>query len=229
MRYALLLAALLIVGCGNDEALRVSAASSLKAALPAYDESARYSFAGSDELAAQIRGGARPDVFAAANESLPEQLYDEGLVERPMTFARNRLVAAVPAGATTIHHASDLAEPGVKIAIGSEGVPVGIYSREVIAQLPRAKAILANVRSNEPDVAGVVGKLTQGAVDAGFVYITDVRASGGRLVAIALPVEADVAYAAAVVKGTGNEEAAREFVDGLPGADALTKAGFGAP
>ena len=38
------------------------------------------------------------------------------------------------------------------------------------------EAILANVRSNEPDVAGVVGKVAQGAVDAGFVYVTDVRA-----------------------------------------------------
>ena len=39
-------------------------------------------------------------------------------------------------------------------------------------------AILANVRSNEPDVAGVVGKVAQGAVDAGFVYVTDIRAGG---------------------------------------------------
>ena len=33
---------------------------------------------------------------------------------------------------------------------------------------------MANVRSEEPDVKGVVGKLTQGAADAGFVYLTDV-------------------------------------------------------
>ena len=42
-----------------------------------------------------------------------------------------------------------------------------------------------NVRSNEPDVKGVVGKLTQGAADAGFVYRTDLVDG---LKAITLPV-----------------------------------------
>ena len=48
------------------------------------------------------------------------------------------------------------------------------------------RAILANVRSSEPDVKGVVGKLVQGAADAGFVYRSDVEASGGELEAIEL-------------------------------------------
>ena len=55
-------------------------------------------------------------------------------------------------------------------------MPVGAYTREVLGRLPDAleEKILANVRSEEPDVKGVVGKLTQGAADAGFVYLTDV-------------------------------------------------------
>ena len=83
----------------------------------------------------------------------------------------------------------------MKIAIGSESVPIGSYTREALAKLPPAqeKAILANVRSNEPDVKGIVGKLTQGAVDAGFVYITDVNATDGELKAIELPAEARAA------------------------------------
>ena len=49
---------------------------------------------------------------------------------------------------------------------------------------------------------GIVGKLTQGAVDAGFVYVTDVDAAGDELEAIALPpvIEPDVTYAAGVVR-----------------------------
>ncbi len=39
-------------------------------------------------------------------------------------------------------------------------------------------------------MAGIVGKLTQGAVDAGFVYVSDVRATGGKLKAIELPASA---------------------------------------
>ena len=59
---------------------------------------AKQSFAGSDDLAAQIRQGVTPDVYAAANTSLPDDLYKDGLVEKPVVFATNTLVLAVPAG-----------------------------------------------------------------------------------------------------------------------------------
>jgi molybdate transport system substrate-binding protein len=239
MRRALLVAALAaaVAGCGGDGSeLTVSAASSLKNALPAYEADARYSFAGSDELAAQIRAGARPDVFAAANTKLPRQLFAAGLVEKPVTFASNRLVIAIPASSTKVRSIDDLAKAGVTVAAGSPTVPVGAYTREVLARLgrARARAIGRNIRSSEPDVAGVVGKVTQGAVDAGFVYATDVEAANGKLRAIQLPsrLRPDVAYAAAVVKGTKHAADARAFVDGLltvRGVAALREAGFGAP
>ena len=70
----------------------------------------------------------------------------------------------------------------MKLAIGSKDVPIGAYTRKVLDKLPprQSKAILANVRSEEPDVKGITGKLTQGAVDAGFLYVTDVRATRGQ-------------------------------------------------
>src|SRR5215213_2653313 len=185
--------ALAVAGCGGgDDSLRVSAASSLKTALTDYgaqfeDAQARFSFAGSDELAAQIRKGAKPDVFASANTKLPEELYDEGLVEKPVTFAGNGLVLAVPADAGAgIASLRDIERTGTSLAIGSDSVPVGSYTRTVLSKLPESEssAILKNVRSEEPDVAGIVGKLTQGAVDAGFVYVSDVRATDGTLKAI---------------------------------------------
>ena len=235
--------ALALAGCGGgDDTLTVSAASSLKTALTQYggefeDATARFSFAGSDELAAQIRKGAKPDVFAAANTKLPEELYDEGLVEKPVTFAGNRLVLAVPAdGEAGVASLRDVGEPGITLAIGSESVPVGSYTRTVLANLPESEssAIMKNVRSEEPDVAGIVGKLTQGAVDAGFVYVSDVRATDGRLKAIELPesLRPTVAYGVAVVKGAKNEDAAETFVDGLLDGDgkrALDDAGFEPP
>ena len=236
---ALLLTAAAVGGCGaSDDDLRVSAASSLKTALTAYGEHApaRFSFAGSDELAAQIRRGARPDVFASANTKLPGELFREGLVERPIVFAANRLVLATPAGAHAVRSLEDLRTPGMRLAVGAESVPVGAYTRAVLSRLPEgvSSAILANVRTEEPDVAGIVGKLTQGAVDAGFVYVSDVRASGGRLRAIELPasLQPEVAYGVAVVRGTDRREQARAFVDGLlegAGRRALDAAGFEPP
>src|SRR3954464_3780133 len=95
----------LLAGCsgGADKSqLTVSAAASLKNAITDYGHqfdqaTVRASFAGSDELAAQIRQGVKPDVFASANTTLPEQLYKAGLVEKPTVFAANKLVLAVPA------------------------------------------------------------------------------------------------------------------------------------
>ncbi len=246
---ALALTALALAGCGGDErtgsgekpVLTVSAAASLSEAFAAlkrdYDGAQlRFSFAGSDELAAQIRKGVKPDVFAAANTKLPEALAEEGLVEKPVAFATNDLVLAVPARDARVGTLGDLAKPGLKLAIGAESVPVGEYTREVLRGLPRGEreAILANVRSEEPDVKGVVGKVSQGAADAGFVYRSDVDAAGGRLKAITLPgrLDPEVAYGVAVVKGAKQPEAARAFVRSLlegQGAQALRDAAIGPP
>lgn len=221
-------------GSGSDGPLVVSAASSLKGAFTALG-GARFSFAGSDQLAAQIRQGVKPDAFASANTKLPDALHDEGLVEKPVVFAGNRLVLAVPAN-SKIATVGDLEQPGVKLAVGSAEVPAGSYTREVLARLGPAvsRRILANVRTAEPDVKGVVGKLTQGAVDAGFVYVTDVRATQGALKAIELPakVAPAVDYGVAVVRGARHPEAAWKFVDGLragKGRQALADAGFTLP
>jgi molybdate transport system substrate-binding protein len=195
----------------------------------------RLSYAGSDELAAQIRQGVKPDVYAAANTRLPGDLNEEGLLSKPVEFATNELVIAVPRD-SDVGEIADLGRKGMKLAIGSESVPIGAYTREVLDRLPpgEGRLILANVRSNEPDVKGIVGKLTQGAADAGFVYVTDVNAAGDTLRAIALPadLEPDVTYAAGVVNGAKQPDEARDFVAGLTDgdcADALEKAGFGAP
>ena len=164
----------------------MSAAASLKTAFTEYgrqfsDASVKFSFAGSDELAAQIEQGVKPDVYAAANTTLPDELHEKGLVEQPTIFAGNELVLAVPADSDKVASLEDLAKDGVTIAIGQEDVPVGSYTRTVLDKLPaeQSEAILANVRSEEPDVAGITGKLTQGAVDAGFLYLSDVGATDG--------------------------------------------------
>jgi molybdate transport system substrate-binding protein len=246
VRQSVLALLLLVVcaGCGEDDdaspRLVVSAASSMTEALTACSPDfngadVRLSFAGSDELAAQIRQGVKPDVYAAANTRLPDELNKEGLLSKPVDFATNELVIAVPKD-SEMQSVEDLARDGVKLAIGSESVPIGSYTRQVLARLPKSEsdAILAKVRSNEPDVKGIVGKLTQGAADAGLVYVTDVNSAGDKLRSVKLPadLEPDVTYAAGVVKGAKQPDEARNFVDGLADgacADALAKAGFGAP
>ena len=228
-RPAVLVAALVVSGCGGSSSsskppLTVSAASSLTKAFTNYGKEfsaadAKFSFGGSDDLAAQIRQGVTPDVFASANTDLPDELYKDHKVEKPTVFTGNRFVIAVPSDNTTIHSLSDLAKPGVTIAAGSPTVPIGSYTREVLDKLPKAEAtaIEGNIKSNEPDVAGIVGKLTQGAVDAGFLYVTDVEATNGRLKAISIPkaISPNVAYGVAVVTGAKHPKQAKEFIAGL--------------
>ena len=223
---------------GGKPQLVVSAASSMTEALTSCsqdypDAKLKLSFAGSDELAAQIEQGVKPNVYAAANTKLPDQLHDEGRLSEPIGFATNTFVLAVPED-SEIGSIDDLTKKGVKVVIGSKDVPIGSYTRDSLAKLPAAeeKAILANVRSEEPDVKGIVGKVTQGAADAGFVYVTDVNATNGELKAIDLPddVEPQVTYGAGVVTGAKQPAAAQAFVRDLVSgtcADALAKAGFG--
>jgi molybdate transport system substrate-binding protein len=241
-----LVALVALTGCGSSDdndrgELLVSAATSLKSAFTNYgrqfeDADAQFSFAGSDQLAAQIRTGAKPDVFASANTKLPDELFAKGLVERPQVFASNRLVLAVPAGDAKVKGIDDLTKQGVTIAIGSKGVPIGAYTRKVLDRLDAktSRAILANVRSDEPDVGGISAKLSQGAADAGFLYVTDVAATNGRLKAIELDaaLQPEVSYGVAIVKGAPHRRAAQAFIAGLrkgAGADALKRAGFGVP
>ncbi len=224
-------------GAGKPD-LTVSAAASLKSAFTAYAQQfsqagVRYSFAGSDMLAAQIEQGIKPDVFASANMKLPDMLYAKGLVSKPVTFAANKLVIAVPAGSSKVRSIGDLEKPGVTLAIGSATVPIGSYTREVLGRLGAAQSakILANVRSEEVDVSGIVGKLTEGAVAAGFTYVTDVRATKGALEAIPLPASLQpvVAYGVAIVKGDPHPTQAQAFIAGLlngPGRRDLLQAGF---
>lgn len=249
-----ILAALVVAGCGGGSSssgstaggaesassgggsLIVLGASSLTEAVTRYGESfegadVKASFAGSDELAAQIQQGAKADVFASADTEYPQELFAAGLVEKPQVFARNELVIAVPAG-SEIKSLAELAEPGVKLVIGDPSVPVGSYTRTVLGRLPASEreAIMSNVVSEETEVASIVAKLEQGAADAGFVYVTDEKSAAGlEPVAIPAKLQPDVEYGVAVVRSSGDKPAAEAFVAGLiegEGQEDLREAGF---
>lgn len=221
-------------GGGGDSALTVYAAASLTEVFPAIDPAPQYNFAGSDELATQIREGAPADVYAAASSKYPGELFDEGLVEEPVTFASNRLVLIVPTdNPAGIEKLADVTKPGTKLVVAAEGVPVGDYTRQVLEDLQLTDA-LDNVVSNEDDVKGVVGKITLGEGDAGFVYATDAAAAGDDVTVIELPEgsQPPIEYQIAVVTSSENKEAAQTFVDLVlsdEGREQLEAAGFIVP
>lgn len=226
-------------GCSNDSTsapasprVTVLAASSLKEVLEELSPATRYNFAGSDQLAFQIEQGAPADVFASASAKYTSALHARGLVGRPRVFATNRLVVVVPASNPAgIRSVDDLANRGVKLVIGDPEVPIGAYSRQVLARLG-LNAALANVVSNEQDVKAVVAKVALGEADAGLVYRTDVRAAGSRVSAITIPAagQTPVEYEVAVLRDAPDRAAAEAFVRVLLGDEgraALRRHGFG--
>jgi molybdate transport system substrate-binding protein len=227
-----------LAGCGGngsgDGPLDVYAAASLAEVFPDIDPDANFSFAGSDELATQIREGAPADLYAAASSRYPQELFEEGLVDEPATFATNRLVLVVPkANPAAIESVEDLLRPGTRLVVAAEGVPVGDYTRTALETLGLSKA-LDNVVSNEDDVKGVTAKVSLGEADAGFVYATDVTPVADRVLAFELPDHAQppIEYQVAVVANTDDEDAAAKFIEKLLGAEgraALESAGFVVP
>lgn len=235
---------LFVAGCGDESAnqstkLGVFAAASLKDPFERYVNSlagveTTLKFAASNRNADQIRKGARPDLFAAANRTIPAQLHEEQLIDRPISFATNDLVVAARADDESIYSIYDLTKSGVTVAVASPSAPVGSYTDDTIGNLSRADelAIRRNIESEGAESKQVLAKVKNGEVDAGFAYMTDVQASRGELKAIALPLKVNptVTYDIAVVRGTKNQSAAKDFIAGLlapEGQAILQEAGFG--
>jgi molybdate transport system substrate-binding protein len=232
-------------GCGVQDGggattLTVFAAASLKGSFEDLAEQfeaahegvdVRLAFAGSSDLAAQLRQGAPADVVASADTATMDSLVADDLVGDPQVFATNTLTIAVPpgnpAGVATL---ADLADPGVTLVLCAPAVPCGAAS----ARVARAAGLDLRPVSEEQSVTDVLGKVTAGEADAGLVYVTDVAAAGDTVEGVDLP-ESDGAvntYPIALVADAEQAELARRFVDlvlSRDGQRTLAASGFGAP
>lgn len=185
----------------------------------------RFNFAGSQQLALQLREGAQADVFASADDRAMERVRQRGLLVGPaVTFARNELVGILPAANPgRVGQLQELARPGVKLVLGARSVPAGNYARQALEQLGRLAEfgpdfparVLGNLVSEEENVRGVVAKVLLGEADAGIVYRSDVtRAVAGRLQVLPMPAAAAVSvrYPIAAIRSGSEPELALAFV-----------------
>jgi molybdate transport system substrate-binding protein len=220
---ALALAAATASAARSASPVTVYAAASLTDVFPKIDSTERYSFGGSNTLAAQIQQGAPADVFASANTTLPNQLYAKGLCSKPVVFTRNTLVIVVPksnpAGVKSVY---SLTKPGIKLDIAASGVPVGSYTLQILKNMNLSASVLKNVVSEETDVREVLSKVALGEADAGFVYSTDARTVPGHVTVIKVPAWAQpkVQYGICVVNTSGDQTDGQLFVKKV-----LSKAG----
>ena len=194
--------------------------------------SVTFNFAGSSTLAQQINEGAPADVFAAASPATMQTVTDAGgNAGAPVTFTRNQLVIAVPAGNPDgITGLADLAEPGVTVALCAAQVPCGAAAATAL----EAAGVELTPVTLEQDVRAALSRVILGEVDAALVYRTDVVAAGGDVAGVEFPESASAIndYPMVVLAEAPNPAAAEAFVDYVLSADGqavLTEAGFQAP
>ncbi|MER7759045.1 molybdate ABC transporter substrate-binding protein [Streptomyces sp. NPDC097619] len=219
--------------------LTVLAASSLtdvfKTAGAAYEKShpgtkVTFSFAGSQELAAQVKQGAPADALVTADTKTMDGLTAE-LSGTPAVIAKNRLViATAPGNPHKVGALKDLADTKLKVVLAAPEVPVGRYSQKILD----AQKVTVKPVSQEPNVRAVLSKVELGEADAGLVYKTDAEKAAGKVEAVVIPDEqnAIASYPAAALKDSKNAAAAAAFVAWLSTPEAqkiLQEAGFQQP
>lgn len=192
-------------------------------------QTVKFSFAGSQELAAQVKQGAPADVIATADTRTMDGL--SGQVNQPQVFAKNKLAIVVPPGnPKNIAALADLAENDLTVVLAGPTVPVGRYARDALAKA----GVTVKPKSEEADVKAVVTRVRMGEADAGIVYTTDIAAAGNGVAAVDIPDAANIvaSYPVAVIKDSKKQDAANAFAQWLLTPEArevLTKYGFAAP
>jgi molybdate transport system substrate-binding protein len=201
--------------------VRVFAASSLTEAFTRLGEQFQqahpgvkvaFDFDASSALASSIQQGQSADVFASAAAANMDTVVQSGDVEAPQNFTRNQMEIATPPGNPAgITSVADLARPGVKVALCDPAVPCGA----VAAQVFKNAHVTVKATASEPDVKSALGVVTTKEVDAGMVYVTDVRAAGSQVTGVPIPASANssTTYPIAVVKDSKDHAAARAWVD----------------
>lgn len=216
----------LLGACGvssdPSDRVRVSAASSLSdvfAELESAFEAANpgvdviLNLGGSPLLREQILAGAPVDVYASASAGTMAPIVEAGLSEgEPTVFARGLLQIAVPVGnPADVTGLDDFGNEELFIGLCDQPVPCGELARQVLVRA----GVDPVVDTGAPNVRSLLTKIEAGELDAGIVYVTDVRSVSGRVDGIAIPDAMNVAadYPIAVLAEGPNRDGARAFVD----------------
>lgn len=233
------MASVLITSAGvyaeEPEELTVFCAASLTGAFEeigqmyenASGEHVTINFDGTQVLRTQIENGAYADVFVSANMNHMNALQAEGYMNNSSVsiFTKNKIALIVPKdNPGEVYNLTDLAKPGIKIVIGTKDVPVGNYSRQVLAKLADdpafgpayEEAVLSNIVSEETNVNYVVSKVALGEADAGFAYKSDVtKGLAEKVLMIEIPDEYNViaTYPIGITSQSGYPVQADEFIN----------------
>jgi molybdate transport system substrate-binding protein len=193
--------------------------------------SVKFSFGASSTLATQITDGAPADVFASAAPANMTTVVNAGDASGPQDFAKNTAEVAVPpANPANVTSVSDLAKSSVKVALCQPKVPCGVVAAGVF----KNAGITVKPVTLQPDVKSVLTQVETGNVDAGMVYVTDVKAAGSKVKGVTIPASqnASTLYPIATVSSSKEMAIAQAFVAYVlspAGQQVLAAAGFQQP
>lgn len=227
------------IGCSAGDSrqeLRVFAAASLHGAFSEIevhfeashpDVDVVLNIAGSASLREQALNGAPVDVIALANNEIMAALIDGEFVNDPRDFATNELTIAVPAGNPgEVASLEAFASEDLLIGLCASGVPCG----DLAERLLRASGVSAAIDTRAPDVRSLVTRLQADELDAGLVYVTDIRTSDLQQVPLPAELVERVSYPIAIATESNNHPLADEFVQlvlSASGQAILSEFGFG--
>lgn len=187
-----------------------------------------FKYDASSTLATSITQGQPADVFASASTTTMASVSQ---ATDPTNFVSNTMEIATPPGnPAKITSVEDLAKSSVKVALCDPAVPCGATAEQVFTN---AKISVHPV-STEPDVKSTLAKVEIKEVDAGVVYVTDVRAAGDKVTGVTIDsdVNASTTYPISVLKDSANPSLAQAWVDYVLSSDGqqvLKADGFSAP
>jgi molybdate transport system substrate-binding protein len=149
----------------------------------------------------------------------------------PVDFAKNTAEVAVPpSNPANVTSVNELAKSSVKVALCQPQVPCGVVAAEVF----KNAGITVKPVTLQPDVKSVLTQVELGNVDAGMVYVTDVKAAGAKVKGATIPASenASTLYPIATVSSSTHQAEAQAFVAYVlspAGQQVLAAAGFQAP
>jgi molybdate transport system substrate-binding protein len=194
-------------------------------------DTVKFSFGPSSGLATQITSGAPADVFASAATANMDSVVQAGDASNPQNFAKNVMgVATPPDNPAKVKSVNDLAKSSVKVALCQPQVPCGVVAAEVF----KNAGIKVKPVTLQPDVKSVLTQVETGNVDAGMVYVTDVKAAGSKVngVTISASDNASTLYPIATITSSKHESEAQAFMTYVlspAGQQVLADAGFEKP
>jgi molybdate transport system substrate-binding protein len=187
-----------------------------------------FDFATSAELANKLAQGAKADVFASADSAQMDTVVKADLASGDPS--NTLVIVTAPGDPKQIRTFADLAKPDVRVAVCQASAPCGAG----VQHIEDDTGVHFDPASEESIGAAVLARVTDGAADAGLVYMNDAHKAGDRVDTIRFPESANAVniYPIVALKKAAQSALAQKFVDlvtGATGQRVLSQAGFASP